>query len=160
MIQRPIPGFDGYTVTDTGLVYGRWGRPISPYLDKDGYLRVTIALGRGKDALRIHRGIHQLVCLTFHGDGAGLEARHLDGNQRNNTPDNLAWGTRQQNSDDRTAHGHVPKGESHGMAKLTEDAVFSIRAYLAMGIDQRQIAGWFNVSQSAINHVSTQKTWR
>lgn len=157
---KPIPGFDGYFATDTGLIVGRWGRPLAPYPDKDGYLRATLALGHGKDVQRIHRGVHQLVCAAFHGAGEGLEARHLDGNNQNNTPGNLAWGTRQQNSDDRTAHGHVPKGESHGCAKLTEDAVFSIRIFLATGIDQRQIAGWFNVSQATVNAINTNRSWR
>jgi hypothetical protein len=160
MRQIPIPGLDGYFVTDTGLVIGRWGRPVAPYTDRDGYLRVTLAMGRGAGAKRLHRGIHQLVCSAFHGQQVGMEVRHLDGNQLNNAPHNLAWGTRQENSDDRIIHGTVPKGETHGCAKLTTHEVKSIRFFLACEIPQRLIAGWFDVSQATVNNISTNRNWR
>jgi len=160
MRQLPIPGFDGYFATDTGLVIGRWNRPVASYADKDGYLRVTLAMGRGAGAQRIHRGIHQVVCAAFHGQQLGMEARHLDGDLLNNTPDNLAWGTRQENSDDRILHGTVPKGETHGCARLKSHQVHAIRFFLACELSQRQIAAWFGVSQPTIHNISANRNWR
>ena len=159
-MNKPIPGFPGYFATDDGHVIGRWGRPLSAYRDRNGYMRVTMAVDSGKDAQRLHMGIHQAVCAAFNGPATGPEVRHLDGNKLNNHPNNLAWGTRQQNSDDRTAHGHVPQGESHGCAKLTADEVKSIRVFLATGLPQRMIAAWFGVSQGIVHCIHARKNWR
>jgi HNH endonuclease len=71
------------------------GRPaggvvLTPTPDGDGYLRVS--LGRRR------LGVHQAVCLAFHGKA---EVRHLNGNQRDNTPGNLAWGSHWENEQDK-----------------------------------------------------------
>ena len=156
----PIPGFDGYLVDETGAITGRWGRPISTYVDRDGYLRVTLAKGQGAGAKRIHRAVHQIVCAAFHGEAQALEVRHLDGNRRNNKPENLAWGTRQENSDDRITHGTVPTGEASGAAKLTTSQVSDIRFFLASDISQRVLADWFGVSQANVWTIANHITWR
>jgi hypothetical protein len=109
---RPVPGFDGYFVSPSGRVFGRHGRELAYWRDKDGYLHTTMALERGKDAPRRRLGIHVIVCLSFHGPKPTPkhEVRHLDGTRDNNVPRNLCWGTRKENSDDRYIHGTVPYG--------------------------------------------------
>ena len=109
---RPLPGFSGYSVTPYGGVFGRHGRLLSTWTDKDGYKHVNVALGEGKDAPRRRLGIHVLVCLTFHGPKPTPkhQVRHLDGSRDNNVPSNLCWGTQQENSDDRYIHGTIPYG--------------------------------------------------
>jgi hypothetical protein len=48
------------------------------------------------------RGVHQFVCLAFHGeppnDGLKYEVNHIDGNKHNNRADNLEWLTRRNNT--------------------------------------------------------------
>lgn len=46
--------------------------------------------------------VHQIVCLTFHGPRPFEDAvvRHLDDNPANNHPDNLVWGSYQDNAND------------------------------------------------------------
>lgn len=159
--MRSIPGFDGYYALCDGTIVGRWGRPLSTYRDRDGYKRVTIALARGKDATRVHKGVHQLVCMAFHGAGIlGDEVRHIDGVKDNNTPSNLCWGTRQQNSDDRFIHGTVPRGERHPMAKLSAADVRDIRLCAQLGIPTRDVATAYGVSRDMVNRIKANKNWR
>lgn len=69
-----------------------------------GYPRTTIRTdARG----RVTFGIHQLVCLTFHGPAPTPrhEVRHLNGDQLDNRAENLAWGTRAENMQDVITHG-------------------------------------------------------
>jgi hypothetical protein len=90
-----------------------------------GYRAVSYPLGgRRYGRIYIHRG----VCELFHGPCPdGMECRHLDGDHTNNRASNLAWGTTQQNSDDKIAHGTVCRGESNPMSKLTTDKVQEMR---------------------------------
>jgi hypothetical protein len=157
---RPIPGFEGYFATSDGQVLGRHGRPLAFHVDDDGYKRVSLAVGRGKDARRVHRGIHQAVCASFNGVcPEGMVARHLDGSKRNNTPDNLKWATILENAADREVHGTVPRGEKSGVAKLTDDDVYSIRCFLAVDFSQRELAALFAVSQSTVHLINKKATW-
>lgn len=53
--------------------------------------------------------VHQLVARAFIGPcPPGLEVRHKDGNPANNHIDNLEYGTRADNMQDRLNHGNNP----------------------------------------------------
>lgn len=121
---------------------------LRPWISMAGYEIVSLR----------HRGhtfkefVHRLVLLAFVGPcPMDQEARHLDGNQRNNRLSNLAWGTRQENTDDRMRHGTVPKSERHWNCKLTDEQVREIRELVQQGYTQTNIAAQFGISQ---NHVS------
>jgi hypothetical protein len=160
-VNYPIPGFDGYFVTSEGIAISRHGRPLATYRDRDGYNRATLALGRGKNVKRVHRGIHQLVCLAFHGPAPeGQEVRHLDGDKTNNRPENLCYSTHLVNIRDRTTHGTVPQGESHGMAKLTRDKVRDIRFLSRLGFNDCEVAREIGVSPSTIRLIRIGRIWR
>lgn len=101
---RPVYGHAGvYDVSSFGRVKrvapgrGTWpGRILKPKLDDKGYYQVAI----GGRTQRIHR----LVLAAFVGPSDML-GRHLDGNPRNNSRENLRYGTPLENSADRIAHG-------------------------------------------------------
>ena len=103
-----VPGWPGYAVTDDGVVLSKAGRPLSFYEHYRTHHRRVRLYGptghrrgtRGGSFADLY--IHQVVCLAFHGAPpfAGALVRHLDGNCHNNHPDNLCWGTHQDNADD------------------------------------------------------------
>ncbi|MFE5290134.1 NUMOD4 motif-containing HNH endonuclease [Nocardia sp. NPDC056611] len=123
----PVPGYVGsYEVsnqgrvrsiprlltTATGVTRPAKGHVLKPCPTPSGHLRVN--LGRANPWL-----VHQLVARAFHGEPKeGQEVRHLDDNPANNTPGNLAWGTRSENVRDRVRNGihhvanktHCPQG--------------------------------------------------
>lgn len=109
-VWRPVPGYDGYEASNLGAIRRkRKFRNMDHYLvvkpnrREDGYLRVTV----WRDGKKLHRPVHRLVCLAFHGDPTGEAqlACHDDGDQTNNTEDNLYWGTHAENYADQVRHG-------------------------------------------------------
>ena len=98
---REIPSFPGYLVSDDGRVWGKRGQ-LSVFVDKSGYYR--LGLYRGTN--RINCRVHILVADAFMGARpAGKVIRHIDGNHKNNSVANLAWGTQSENVRDSVEHG-------------------------------------------------------
>lgn len=115
---KDIPGFPGYRAGDDGTIWScwrncRWGsffsdkwHVIKPGVQKKRsfgrrYRYVNLHDENGTIACRVHR----LILLTFVGPcPEGMQCRHLDGNPGNNRLDNLAWGTTEENIEDRKAH--------------------------------------------------------
>lgn len=101
---RPVYGHEGiYEVSNLGRVKrvapgsGTWaGRILNGKLDNKGYYQVAL----NGHTVRVHR----LVLAAFVGPSSML-GRHLDGNSKNNTLENLRYGTPLENSADRIAHG-------------------------------------------------------
>ncbi len=86
------------------------------------------------------------------------EGRHLDGNSHNNGLNNLDWGTRQENADDKKRHGTTPTGENAGSAKLTESQVIEIRQRYGTA-SLRQLAREYGVSHTAIRRAALGIKW-
>ena len=135
-------------------VDGETWLPLAPGKTSRGYLSVTPA----HDGKYKTRAVHRLVAEAFYGlEPNGLKlVRHLDGGQINNAPENLDWGTHEDNWSDRLAHGRK-SGEEHHAAKLKEKDVRYIR-----GSDksQRELARHFSVRQSTIWQVKNNLSWR
>jgi len=154
---RPIPGFDGYFATDTGLIIGRRGRALTGYRNPKGYLVICIRSAQGQRPFPVHR----LVAAAFHGPAPeGTEVRHLDGDQLNNAPSNLKWGTHLENIADKSAHGTLAVGSSNGNSKLTEDQVRTIRSLRLQNMSYPAIAKQFGVSHQLIQYVCKRVIWR
>lgn len=95
-----------------GGSYWRPGRELRTFVRPNGYLGSNISV----DGLRINFELHRFVCEAFHGlaPSDDLEARHKNGNQLDNRPDNLAWSTRSQNMQDKLLHGtHHEANKTH-----------------------------------------------
>ncbi|WGL99669.1 hypothetical protein QE177_04320 [Arsenophonus sp. aPb] len=84
-----------------------------------------------------------------------MQIRHLDGFQRNNAPENLDYGTQEQNWSDRLVNG-ISLGEDHHNSKLTTEIVNDIRE---SRLSQRALSVKYGVSQSTIWSVRNAKTW-
>lgn len=101
---RPIPAWHGIPRGYQGSTRGRVrsvprtlrdgrrasGQVLTPWLDKDGY--EVVRLGRRNVRVNV------AVQLAFAGPP---EVRHLDGLRGNNRPENLAWGSRVDNEQDK-----------------------------------------------------------
>lgn len=117
---KEIPGYEGwYEVSDIGTVrsmdraveharfgvQNRKGKVIKAKETEDGYLMVRLS----KNGVRKGKLSHRLVLEAFVGPcPEGMEARHLDGNPKNNSVDNLQWGTPKENAADKKRHGTEP----------------------------------------------------
>lgn len=163
---REINGFSGYWVSNTGLVRSHRGwagrsktpRILKPYVDKDGYHRVTLYQDTGKTK---HRRVHALVAEAWHGSRDGCIVRHLDGTRINNTPDNLAWGSVRDNHDDAKRHGTVIKGTSINTNVLTEEQVKEIRSrYVRNVVGLNPLAREYGVTPQSIWGIVKGRSWK
>lgn len=171
---RDVLGFEGsYQVSNAGRVrsvdrqisrLNRWGtisvdnrkgHVLSPASNAGGHLFVAL----GKDNPRF---VHRLVLAAFVRERReGEECRHLDGDPKNNQLDNLAWGTRSENIQDRKRLGeeNPARGEKSGRAIFTESDVRYIRAEHARGRSFGHIAKEFGASRGGVGRVIMGYTW-
>lgn len=107
------------------------------------------------------KGAHVLVCETFHGPRPSKdhEVAHGNGNRRDNRPSNLRWATPKENKADAFLHGAAPRGITHGMAKLTEENVRSIRQ-LRRSLKLQSIADYFGISYGHAKGIIHRRTWK
>ena len=161
-------GFPGYRVGSDGSVWsrrlrgcgvigGNWKPLASQLANTYGHRKVGLQINRVISIKLVHR----LVLEAFVGPcPADMECRHLNGNPADNRLENLAWGTHRQNQADRIAHGTLPFGVTHPLAKLTEEQVRAIRAeYAAGGITQPALGAKYGVSGSTIGDIVRRETW-
>ena len=104
----------GYFVSSMGRVRGKSGRILKPSPNDQGYLTFSI----GRKSVKLH-----VLVAKLHVPGwfEGAEVRHLNGDKRDNSAGNLAWGTHAENMSDRIKHGtnamtnrtHCPQGHPY-----------------------------------------------
>jgi hypothetical protein len=145
-----------YQVSDLGRVRSNSRRLIMKQQVLKGYPTVSLEL-----PVKRRSRVHRLVLEAFVGPcPEGMETRHLDNDRQNNRLSNLAWGTREENEDDKRRHGTAPRGERSGTARLTADQVAQMRAMHATGASTVALGRLFNVSQQAAWKAVAGKTWK
>jgi hypothetical protein len=162
MDRRPIPDYPGYEIDRDGNFWSEWDkrwekgsagckayrsgvwRRVNPSPHKSGYIRVNLRHKSGK----MKRGIkaHILVCTAWHGPKPAkeFEVLHGDSDRQNNRPDNLRWGTKEENGIDKAEAGSC-KGELNGSAKRTQEEIVRIKCLIWLEVSDAEIAeivGW------------------
>lgn len=178
---RTVPGFTDYEVSASGCIRRRVaskrghpaGNIVRPWLNNAGYSIVTMS---GPDGAK-RRPVSRVVCEAFHGPAPTPEhqAAHNDGDPGNNHASNLRWATRVENMADCLRHGtraigdrhgrktkpdQTCRGEKHGGAKLTSEAIRTIRLHPAAIGTGVALARQFSVSASLICRIRKNKAWR
>lgn len=135
------------------------------WLDGQHVLAHRLALALGKGTIQPVGGLR------------GACACHVCDNRPCCNPEHLWAGTRAENNADRdtkgrqvapTGEGHgarkrperVARGESHGMAELTEPEVRDILGSLAAGERPRDIALRYGRHKTTISDIKRRKTWK
>lgn len=162
--MTPIPGWCGYFATTDGEIVSSKSRQfavLSPATNRYGYLYVNPM--RGGKAVKI--SVHRLVAMAFHGiapPGRQI-VRHLNGNKKDNRPDNLSWGTALENENDKDRHGTRRRGSSVRSSILSEQDVRHILAIPRgknRGVGVASLAKRYGVSKSLIKRIRERKSWR
>jgi hypothetical protein len=112
----------GYKALPDGSVIGPQGNRLKLMINRKYYyhvsFRIPVELINDDSKRKITKlFVHRLVAYQKYGDKMeGLQVRHLDGNSRNNHPDNIAIGTQSQNFLDRPIEDrieHAKKAVKH-----------------------------------------------
>ncbi len=108
----------------------------------------------------IPTGSVSLVATVVHGERPdGMECAHSCGVRACVNPRHLRWDTHAGNCADKLQHGTEIIGERNPLAKLTADAVRSMRAMRAAGTTLRTIAEIHGVSRSHAGNVLAGRMW-
>lgn len=157
----PISPNEDYMAGSDGQIYSRtkykgFGRkeyvdwyPLQGADSGKGYHIISMC----HNNKRVTRNVHRLICMAFHGlpPLPTFQTRHLDGNPSNNLPENLVWGTQEENWMDRKAHGRGIEGEKHWAAKLTNFERQALRWTIQKGLcSQHHAAKVLGMSQGGI----------
>jgi len=165
--EKEIANFPGYTIDTDGNV---WSRKNNKWGLRKEYKRLKLWFSHGyphvslyKDGKSYKKKVHHLVLETFiRLRNENEETRHLDGNRKNNSLSNLAWGTAFENGQDRIRHDTRHYGIESPIAKLNEIQVRIIKKYPeknCMNI-YRFLSKIFCVSWSTIRAIRTGYNWR
>src|SRR5215475_13749569 len=155
---HPIPGYERlYEVNRAGQVRSldrvsrfRWrghhrvmtkkGKILSPWKDRDGYLRYKLTDMKG--ATHVMQS-HRAVALAFISNPHGLpQVAHLNHDPADNRVENLKWTTHIENHQDSvTVHRYAAAGPDHTKKRLmTPELVREMRSLYAAGDGPAAIA--------------------
>lgn len=148
-----IPNNPDYRINYYGEVksFKRYkeGRYVSPYMDKDGYLKLSLCQNSKPKGYFVHR----LVAMTFLENTNNLpQVNHRDGHKLNCSVDNLEWTSNTNNQ----RHAWINDLKT---VKLTVSNVKEIKERLLAGESNTAIALRFGVDQSLISNIKTGKIW-
>ena len=166
-IIKPVPGQDGYFVSNDGNVYTQWINKGKHGLVKGSdliMLKGSKSMGRYKTIRFGRKGkvvaVHRLVYETFIGEiPKGMVIRHLNDNPEDNHIGNLAIGTHKDNMADAISNGIFPRGSKNGISKLTEKDVKEIRD-INKTYTQENIAKMYGVSRRTIGMILKNEIWK
>lgn len=122
------------------------------YKDRWGYGRLQFS----KKMQSAHRVAYQLYVGEI---PEGLCVLHHCDNPACCRPDHLFLGTNNDNVRDRMNKGRGAIGEKHGMAKLTEEQVKTIRSKRSEGAHATDLAKQFGVAQRTISKIVLYQKW-
>ena len=157
--MKVIPSTDGvYGADEQGVIWrlapsniSKEPRPLKPIEGKDSYLRVSLCI---ENQART-RTVHSLVAEAHHGPRPeGLDVCHLNHQRDDNRPENLAYGTREENCQMSSAnYGHWRKGKKPAVAKLADHQFQEIINRYAMGAYQADIAKEYGIGQTRVSQI-------
>ncbi len=109
---------------------------------------------------------HRVAWILAHGNiPEGLCVLHKCDNPLCCNPDHLFLGTRTDNSIDKESKGrgnhiNTPKGEKHGMSRLSESDILRIRELRRSGLQYKQIASLEGIGWSHVKKIARRDVWR
>lgn len=145
----------GYRIRNNQL-FNPDGKPLKGQTRKTGYAY----FGLKNPYKRTNSTIfyHRLVAYEKYGDKIfekGVLVRHLDGNPRNNFPENIAIGTQSDNMMDRDSlarHIHAKLASQH-IRRFSDDEVKSILIDRKAGMRYVDLCQKYNTSKSTLSYL-------
>lgn len=158
---KPIPGFDGYYASEDGQILSYVKSKAKPRIlhqtsTPDGHKYVFLTKGEKQIKMFVHRAI---LMAWVRMPGPDEEGRHLNDKPWENNLDNLAWGTRMENVEDKRRNGRISVGEKTGSHKLTDELVLQIRNRYSAGESSADLAEEYGVAKNTILLIVRGEKW-
>jgi len=165
---KEIPGYPDYFIETDGSFWSKRKfngqiladvplRKRKPNANAKGYLYVSVR----KDGKYHSVSVARSVLSAYVGPcPPGCEARHLNGNNQDNRLDNLVWGTRLENCEDKRRHGTYTDGQNNGMSKFSEDDIQDIRRRVATGESCDSVATLYGTNRKYIGSIARLERWK
>lgn len=151
-----VKSLERYVGAKGGGVRLNPSRILIAHADGGDYMHVGLYRGRKGKTTKVYK----IVLEAFVGlCPEGQQCRHDNGIRGDNRLDNLCWGTRKENADDRVRHGTSPVGESNPKSKLTSLQVSNIYLRAKAGESFEVIAADFGISDITVSHIHCGRTW-
>lgn len=133
------------------------GKVLKASANTRGYPEVGLSRAGAQE----NRIVHQLVMEAFVGScPAGQEVRHLNDIKTDcRWPENLAYGTKKENFADRVVNGISNRGERHGVAVTNRETVAAVRARVAAGERQCDVAADTGLTRANVWAIVHGKSW-
>lgn len=161
-----ISELPGYRFGSDGSVWSsinnRWSgsvawRQLKPWEAASGHLCVGLKTTYGK---KLKSGVHRLILKAFVGPApTGKECAHANGIPWDNRIGNLRWATHAENIREAVVHGVMPRGQSHPIARITEQTAKNIKVRLAAGELPCEVAEKENTTVGVVIGIRHNRTW-
>lgn len=175
-VWHPVVGYEGlYEVSNQGRVRSvertyetrnKWNtftRIKRSYVLKgkiDCYGYKTVRLSRGSRRDWAWRTVHSLVAEAFIGPRPrGQQVRHGPLGKAVNTPENLCYGTAQDNANDRVRDGNSGRGTANPKNKLSEKEVMEIYQHPQWRGSAVMLAKKYGVQPALISKIRKGQSW-
>lgn len=183
-VWKPVVDANPYDISNLGRVRSYWRvvwpkgqksykvvrrdlppKIKNPQMSIHGYHILMLYSDASRDAagraLKFNKKIHHMVLEAFVGQRpSGCECRHLNGVRTDNRLCNLAWGTAQENADDRVAQKTVLVGSDHPNAKLSQSQVSEIRELVRSGSTHTAASKKYGISRQQVGRIVSGARWR
>lgn len=168
---KPVVGYEGfYLASNMGRVKGvsRDVPSVSQMRRVAGILLKMHRHSAGYSVVdlrqlnvRVTKYVHRLVLEAFVGPcPEGQECRHLNGDRSDARLENLAWGSREEQAEDKRRHGTMPMGENHWASIYTTRDVQIMRTLRDNGVTTKVIGMAFDAHPSAVASITNRSKWK
>lgn len=145
---------DKYAVSSGGQIFSMHSgelREIGRCANGDGYFCFYLC---GGGVRRLHL-VHRIVAETFLGPAPfdGAVVMHRDSNRKNNSVDNLEWGSHADNARTRERDGRSLRGRAGNNYKLSSEQVAEIRRRVAGGETRTSVAAAFGLVRGTVGRI-------
>lgn len=156
---KKIRGYENeYLISESGKIYSLRRKKIlkTPPIRSRKTTQPHSIVCLCKNGIQKVYYVHTLVIRHFVSEKPfdGAECRHLDSNSLNNHYTNLAWGTRQENTNDRLGNKKDP------VVCFDKQLVINIKNDLLSGMKQADIAKKYNILIGTIQAIASNRSWK